>query len=742
MIKETEQINTILFLTKTHYDKYSYFDILNADFVIVSSSFLENKCIINNICVNLTTKGNYLTSSDFSFTSLNDNINKEFKKIYNNPLALFTKQVNIYGIHWHRIIVDEFHEIFTINKYKNIKLLLPLFNSTYKWIVTGTPFPQEELLYKIVQFQTNYNINFTNDMLNLKDIQQYLINNFFRRNTKKSVINEHKLLPLKERIIWLKFSETEKLIYNSYLANQNNSLESIFLRKLCCHPKLSEEIKNKLSNCKTLDDIQEAMYTINYNNMKIAENKLKKIQDKKEIYLIFIERYKIKRIKYILKKKLKYNVIIDYFPEIPININVINDNNNDNNNNNDDNNEDNIINDDDIILNENENDSDNENENENDINVKPNYTITKDNIEESILLTNNYWNVNRTTLDNMYLKLNEINKRIEILQNEYNGKKKTYDYYSSVYEKIKKTFEINNNSDTESEIDNETCGICLGEIDAINLGVTKCGHIFCFDCITLIAQLKHNCPYCLKSLTVTDIDKITYKKALVTTDHFKNKKELINKVGTKLGNLIVFLKSTNKHTIIFSQWDDLLKEVGILLNDFGIKNIFCKGNVWQRDKALRLFNSNDDIKVIMLSSNSAASGANLTKASQVILLDPVYGSYEYRKSTEWQSIGRAHRMGQVNQVEVIRLIIKDTVEEDIYKQNQLENSKYIGENTNYSIFEDNNFKEIDEIIEIDEECNNVDIETYNELSNINKEKLTEKNTKINTKNNKKKIKII
>jgi superfamily II DNA or RNA helicase len=77
----------------------------------------------------------------------------------------------------------------------------------------------------------------------------------------------------------------------------------------------------------------------------------------------------------------------------------------------------------------------------------------------------------------------------------------------------------------------------------------------------------------------------------------------------------------------------------------------------------------------MLSSESAASGTNLTAASQVILLDPVYGSYEFRRNTEWQAIGRAYRMGQTKPVTVVRFIIKDTVESEIYELNKLEDSK-------------------------------------------------------------------
>ena len=77
----------------------------------------------------------------------------------------------------------------------------------------------------------------------------------------------------------------------------------------------------------------------------------------------------------------------------------------------------------------------------------------------------------------------------------------------------------------------------------------------------------------------------------------------------------------------------------------------------------------------MLSSDGAASGTNLTKAELVILLDPVYGSYEFRKNTEGQAIGRAHRMGQEKQVTVVRFIIKGTVEEEIYDMNKKEDEK-------------------------------------------------------------------
>lgn len=268
--------------------------------------------------------------------------------------------------------------------------------------------------------------------------------------------------------------------------------------------------------------------------------------------------------------------------------------------------------------------------------------------------------------------------KLAILTTDYDGKKSTHDYFAEVVNKLKKTSLVLKFSDSDSDSDEEkeTCGICLGSITGHDLGVTKCGHIFCYNCVKPYIEKKNQCPMCNRATKTADIYMIERKIPEMDTKEFKDKQTLINNVGTKLANLIFFLKkNSDKHAIIFSQWDDLLRRVGDVLNEYGIKNVFCKGNVWQRDKAIREFNVDDKMKVIMLSSESAASGTNLTKAEMVILLDPVYGTYEHRRNTEWQAIGRAYRTGQTKQVQVVRFIIKDTVEEEIYNMNKKEDGK-------------------------------------------------------------------
>mmetsp|Transcript_34475 Transcript_34475/g.67156 ORF Transcript_34475/g.67156 Transcript_34475/m.67156 type:complete len:99 (+) Transcript_34475:1483-1779(+) len=83
-----------------------------------------------------------------------------------------------------------------------------------------------------------------------------------------------------------------------------------------------------------------------------------------------------------------------------------------------------------------------------------------------------------------------------------------------------------------------------------------------------------------------------------------------------------------------------------------------------RNAAIRKFN-NDEVRVILLSLESSASGANLQKASHVILMDPPLGTKEEADAIEAQAIGRAHRQGQDKKLVVVRLAMSRTVEEKL-----------------------------------------------------------------------------
>ena len=60
-----------------------------------------------------------------------------------------------------------------------------------------------------------------------------------------------------------------------------------------------------------------------------------------------------------------------------------------------------------------------------------------------------------------------------------------------------------------------------------------------------------------------------------------------------------------------------------------------------------------------------SSGLDLTYYSNVIIFEP-FVNYIYSREKEKQIIGRIHRINQTKPVNVYRLIIKNTIEEEIY----------------------------------------------------------------------------
>lgn len=223
------------------------------------------------------------------------------------------------------------------------------------------------------------------------------------------------------------------------------------------------------------------------------------------------------------------------------------------------------------------------------------------------------------------------------------------------------------------------CSICLSEIVNKNAGVTNCGHIFCYSCLLTTVNTNHKCPSCNRHLVITDICKLKppkEEKKKITKEKCSEKSKLINSVGTKVANLILYLRKSKEKTIIFSQWDNLLLIIGDMLKANKIKTVFCRGSCYQRNSSIVKFNNDEKIRVIMLSSSYAASGSNLTKATKIIFIEPVYGDYTFRKNVEEQAIARAHRLGQKKPITVVRFIISNTIEEQIIKENAEQDKKH------------------------------------------------------------------
>lgn len=125
----------------------------------------------------------------------------------------------------------------------------------------------------------------------------------------------------------------------------------------------------------------------------------------------------------------------------------------------------------------------------------------------------------------------------------------------------------------------------------------------------------------------------------------------------------------NGHKILlFSSFKTAIDILNREFTNEGISTYVIDGSVGakKRNELVEKFN-NDDTNSFLITIKSGGTGLNLTSADVVIHLD-----LWWNPQVENQATDRAHRIGQKNTVEVIKLICKGTIEEKIL---ELQNKK-------------------------------------------------------------------
>ncbi|MGG3856980.1 DEAD/DEAH box helicase [Metabacillus fastidiosus] len=127
-------------------------------------------------------------------------------------------------------------------------------------------------------------------------------------------------------------------------------------------------------------------------------------------------------------------------------------------------------------------------------------------------------------------------------------------------------------------------------------------------------------------------------------------------------------RSKGRRILIFSQFTKMLEIIGGELTSKGIKYFYLNGNTpaMERVELCNRFNKGD-MDLFLISLKAGGTGLNLSGADTVILYD-----LWWNPAVEQQAADRAHRMGQKNEVKVIKLISKGTIEEKI---NELQENK-------------------------------------------------------------------
>lgn len=171
--------------------------------------------------------------------------------------------------------------------------------------------------------------------------------------------------------------------------------------------------------------------------------------------------------------------------------------------------------------------------------------------------------------------------------------------------------------------------------------------------LNIVMQLKKVCnhPYLFPAM-----DNESAEEELV---HTSGKMKLLDRLLPKL-------KVHGSQVLIFSQMTTMMD----ILEDYcAFRNFkFCRldgtTDIYEREKMIHKFNlPNSKYFIFLLSTRAGGLGINLACADTVIIYDS-----DWNPQMDLQAMDRAHRIGQTKQVNVYRLVTKDSLEERIIER--------------------------------------------------------------------------
>jgi SNF2 family DNA or RNA helicase len=166
---------------------------------------------------------------------------------------------------------------------------------------------------------------------------------------------------------------------------------------------------------------------------------------------------------------------------------------------------------------------------------------------------------------------------------------------------------------------------------------------------------------------ISEMDLLRLQKALLLCRMAADSTFLVNKeppgYSTKLERLTELLETLNaeksRKIVLFSEWTTMLDLIEPILKKLNMTYVRLDGSVPQKKRAqiVHTFQTNPDCK-LFITTNAGSTGLNLQTANTIINVD-----LPWNPAVLEQRIARAHRMGQMNPVQVYILVTEQTIEE-------------------------------------------------------------------------------
>ena len=194
----------------------------------------------------------------------------------------------------------------------------------------------------------------------------------------------------------------------------------------------------------------------------------------------------------------------------------------------------------------------------------------------------------------------------------------------------------------------ECCPICYD--DGKNPLITPCcSRSFCGECIMKCLIRTLDCPMCRAHIHPSQLKRLAAGGSLATggnaivesgADEPRKKDETL---------LRIFEENPQGRFLVFSRYDNPFTEIEAQVDAIGMRVKQLKGSKDSIAATLRAFQGGD-LRCLLLNSQYAGSGLNITAATHVILLHAM--THEEEK----QILGRAYRFGRTEPLHFIKLL--------------------------------------------------------------------------------------
>lgn len=219
------------------------------------------------------------------------------------------------------------------------------------------------------------------------------------------------------------------------------------------------------------------------------------------------------------------------------------------------------------------------------------------------------------------------------------------------------------------------CMICTNTLSDRVVSIMPCLHLVCEECALMLFRedVRASCPLCRMSTARKDVCRFVCSIRACVSDDVQQVHG--SKIACVTQQLLLVLKTyPEDKVLVFGQWQDLLRQMCLALPS-SLQYCFLDGPLGQRCDIIEEFRTNPKKRVMVLSSESQSSGANLEVANHVMIIHPYCPPglssvsvvpLAQAQAFEQQAIGRVLRFPQSKPVHVYRFYSVGTPEEELY----------------------------------------------------------------------------